>query len=735
MTSIDVDLSGQQVEKRLIRTDSDLDLNGPPPPGPPQPPLPERANSLLVHRVLTMLAALALFAPAIAISTSIIQLPLVGLSAVLGFAAIIIAVLVALLCRTEQALRRLDFLLLLLGLILISGWAASQLYFDPVYGTDEAAFVQYAAQLLQHGHNPYTMSMLPSLTQFQVPIQYATYLLNGTISSVFAYPSLAFLLAVPFVALTHGIQAVIIANVFFLAIEMVVLFIVLPRQIRALAPVIIVGLPILFGYTVGGVVDTLFVPFLLIVACRWTSTGENGVLGTAGIGRAVCLGLAASISQFPWFVIPFLVLGIWRLRGAEIGNRRAMTVAARFAGIVGGAFLFVNAPFILWNPGAWLRGVTTPLLQHAVPFGQGIVAASVFYRLGGGDLAYYSYAAAAIFVGLLVVYVLLFRHLWRVTFVLPSVVLFFSTRSLTEYVVSLIAVWVVSLAVPGRGPRLSGDLGQPDLDGAAHPNPLRYSDRPFLRLAAVLAVFVPSLTLLALAVTTPAPLTLKIVSVSTNGQFERVWQIKVAVTNRSDGAVEPRFTAHSTSQLTPFWDIRVGPSKLGAGRTESYTLVAPNVGSMPFITQPFVVQAVTPNPQSISSSSLFTPQRFNCYITPSYVDEAVPLGQTVTLQVQLRSPFGAQIQKPGVPIALGQVIYAQTALIPAEAQINGAPEGHTPVTALTGSNGVALFRVRDSSIQGDNPVYFQAYVNSEASFPYGYSEVVSIVWSPNSTGR
>ena len=80
--------------------------------------------------------------------------------------------------------------------------------------------------------------------------------------------------------------------------------------------------------------------------------------------------------------------------------------------------------------------------------------------------------------------------------------------------------------------------------------------------------------------------------------------------------------------------------------------------------------------------------------------------------------------------ALGQVIYAQKALIPAEAQINGAPEGQTPVTALTDASGVATFHVRDTAVQGNNPVYFQAYVNPTAGFPHGYSEVVSILWGP-----
>lgn len=484
--------------------------------------------------------------------------------------------------------------------------------------------------------------------------------------------------------------------------------------------------------------DMLFVPFLLIVAYRWTDIGRGGVLGTGGITRAICLGLAASISQFPWFVGPFIFLGLWQLRAPEVGTRRAAILTARFAALAGGTALFVNAPFIVWAPRAWLKGVATPLVQHAIPFGQGIVATSVFFHIGGGNLAYYSDAAVATLAGLLVIYFVWFQRLWRAAFVLPSIVLWFATRSLTEYFVTVIAVWTVSFVVPGSGPTPSGTrVATPRANARSYFGSKHHPDRLASRVAMsamVLAVFAPSVAFVTLALTTPPPLALRIDSVSTNGQFDRVWQIRVAVTNESGTTVEPHFTAHSTSQLTPFWDIRKGPLRLRSGQTASYTLVAPNVGSMPLITQPFLLQAVTARPATISSSSLYTPEYFDCYITPSYVNQPVPLGRTLILHVQLRSPYGAQLHERGVSVALGQIIYAQNALIPAEAQINGAPEGKTPVMSVTGADGVAVFRVRDANVQGGNPLYFQAYVAPRRGFPYGYSEIVSILWG-SSSGR
>jgi uncharacterized membrane protein len=676
------------------------------------------------HRILSMLAAIGLFGAAFATWSAIIQIPVAGIASVLGFGAILIAVLVAVVCRTEQALRRLDIIVLVLAVLLLAAWSASQLYFYPAYGTDEAAFEQYAAQLLLQGHDPYIHSMLPALAEFRVPIQYATYTLSGTVSSVFSYPALSFLLAVPAIELTHGVQAIIVANVLFLAIEMVLLFALLPRQYRALAALVVVGLPILFGYTVAGINDTLLAPFLIVVAYRWTDVGERGNLGAAGVANAICLGLAISIQQLAWFIVPFVVLGIWRLRRPTLGRRGAFLIVGRYLALAAGSFLLVNAPFIFWHPKAWLDGVLTPLTQHAIPYGQGLVDFTVFFRFGGGNLAAYSYASFAIFGALIVVYLLYFPSLWRATFILPCIVLFFPTRSLAEYFMTLIAVWTVSVANAGSGPRstVTGGLA---VHAFHHTTAARRR-----RWTASLGVgaFLPAAACLVTAVVTPAPLVLQIRSVVTNGQLQGVWQMAVQATNRSRATLAPHFAANYVGQMTSFWHVTAGPAKLRPGQTATYTLVAPNLGSMPGITEPFVLQAVTATPETISSTALYTPQFFDSYITPSYVDEVEPLGRTVSLQIELRSPYGAEIRRAGVRVALGELIYAQDALIPAEATINNAPEGQTPVLAVTDSDGLATFRVRDAYIQGGNPVYFQAYVDPSVGYPYGYSEIVSVLW-------
>ena len=83
-------------------------------------------------------------------------------------------------------------------------------------------------------------------------------------------------------------------NVFFLAIEMVLVFLFVPRPYRALSVVTVLGLAFLFDYTLGGDIVTFTVPFMLIVAYKWSDIGKGGRLDGRDKLRAVCLGLAAS---------------------------------------------------------------------------------------------------------------------------------------------------------------------------------------------------------------------------------------------------------------------------------------------------------------------------------------------------------------------------------------------------------------------------------------------------------
>ena len=221
-----------------------------------RPHTPRRRRSS-IDRVITTLSAVGLMGAAFATWSTAVQLPLTGLVAAVGFIVAMTIVALALTTGSARRLAQLDVAVLGMATLILAGWAMSTLYFQPGYGTDEAAFTQFAAHLMVHGHDPYGANLLSALTQFRVPIQYATYTLSGHVVSTYGYPSLPILFTALFLPITHGVQTAIVAEVVALLVGMTIMFFVLPKSWRALAPLTVVGLPLLFGYSVSGVTTIL----------------------------------------------------------------------------------------------------------------------------------------------------------------------------------------------------------------------------------------------------------------------------------------------------------------------------------------------------------------------------------------------------------------------------------------------------------------------------------------------
>ncbi len=569
-------------------------------------------DDVFVHQVLLALATLSLFGGGFNAWMSIVQLRTIGIGAVVLLGTTLLVLLVTVAATTARALVIADVATLLLGLLTIVLWSASHLYFNPGYGTDEAAFVQYGATMLMHGTDPYTHSMLPALTKFHVPIEYATYTLDGNISSQLAYPALPLYAVIPFIWLTHGVQSAIVANVFFLAVSTIIAFFLLPRVFRPLSVLVMIGLPILFGYTMSGMNDLLLIPFLLVVAHRWNEVGEGSAFRRRDALQAAALGCALSVKPLAWFIAPFLVLGIWQICSHRSGLRIGTRIAARYAATSLAVALLLNAPFIVWHFGAWWRGVLAPLRQHAVPYGQGLVDVSLFFHLGGGDTGAFTIAAAFLLVAAFAAQARFFPALGRAALVMPGFILFFPARSLAAYFMTLLPVWIVGLVTCRHGTSRS---------------PASVAERREERWSFVLAgALLGAGAFLGVAAATPAPLDLRIESVQTNGQLQGVWQIRVHVRNRTGRTISPHFATNTFGQVTTFWHVISGPAALDPSQTAEYVLDAPNLGSMPGITTPFLLQALTDHPATISSAPIYTPQRYSAYLIPDYVNRIVKLG-------------------------------------------------------------------------------------------------------------
>jgi uncharacterized membrane protein len=695
-----------------------------------------------LHRIVTFVSAVSLLGLAFNSWGAIVPLPAVGAVAMTSFLAVLVMLAVAVTTTSRRSLVRVDTAVLVVGLALLAATSIANLYGNPGYGTDEAAFEQYAATLLVHGHDPYGSDLLRALTLYRVPIQYATSTLGGGTVSTFGYPDVSILVAAAFTWLTGGVQSVIVADLVALGISVVVSFALLPRELRSLAVLAGVGVPILQGYAESGVNAILLVPPLMLAVARWSSIGRSGRLSGRGVLQAASLGVAVSIQQLAWFLLPFLVVSLWRNCRAGLDARRATRVTVAFVAIVLAVFVTLDLPFIVVNARLWFDGVIAPLVQHAIPYGQGLVDLSIFFRLGGGDLGAYSAGTVLVYLAALCAFATWYPRLRQAMLILPVVVLFFPTRSLAEYLMSLSSVWLVLLAtseelradatvvrVPGAAPSHERHSVPPPLSFPPSSRPSEPGHRRRLVLATISLCSAGALLLFIRALATRGPLEIRIRSVTTNGQLRSVWSLEVRVTNTSAIRLRPSFAPNAIGQATTFWNQIGGPSAIAPHATAVYRLAAANIGSMPSLTTPFELEAFTESPDTISSSTLFTPSAYSAYVTPPYVDRVLPLGGSVVLRVELRSPFGAVVHRGGVDIALGQIIYAQGAEIASEAVINGRDAGMSPVTARTSAAGVATFHVSDDSYQA-NPVYFQAWIQPAGGYPFGYSEIVSVVWVP-----
>jgi uncharacterized membrane protein len=546
---------------------------------------------LTPHRLLSLAATLGLLWPAFMAWKDIVSAPLSGIAAVVLTGAVLLLACLVAAAKTEAELERLDRWLLVLGLLVVVAWAAASLQLSSGYTTDEAAFVHRGADLLLHGHDPYGANLLPSLATFGVPPIYSTYTMGGGVVSTLGYPSLPVLVAAPFVALLGNGQAVAIAEVFVLLVATSAAFAALPRASRPLAVVLCVGLPALGGFAVAGLSAVLMLPALIVVAHRWAEVGEHARLSRRDRVGAVALGLVLSTNQLGWFLAPFLLVGMVQLRRPHLGAVGACKVASRYGGLAALTFAALNGPFIIWGASAWWRGVTAPLSQHALPYGQGLVGLTTYLRVGGGAVDAYSYAAAALYVALLVLYAARFMTLARACFLLPAVALFVSGRSLAEYwLVLVVPIVIGAVAVDSASLRAAAQITWP---------------RPLPAKLVLPGLFTPAAALLAVALLTRAPLSIRILSAGLDQQRATVVRLWAWVHNGSGTPLRPNFAINSSGQATPFWRIVAGPSVLAPRASARYLLAATDVDRSG--ARPFVLQAVTGSPRTISSSGLFSP--------------------------------------------------------------------------------------------------------------------------------
>lgn len=251
---------------------------------------------------------------------------------------------------------------------------------------DGAVMDRYAAEQTIRGHDPYIRAnIVLALARVNAPSTTTTPLQKGQFGGAKEYPSAAavqqvflnvlhgrprtipqefeskynypagsFLFILPFV--WAGIHDMRFLYALFSLLMGAYLWFRMPRTLRPLAPLLVLGNVPLVMLTSGGQPDPVYAFFLMVGYAEWASRRVS----------PLCMGLAVAIKQLAWFFVPFYLL----LMIKELGWREA----GRRGGIMAAVFLVFNLPFIVESPGSYVSSIAGPMADPMFPLGIGIIA-------------------------------------------------------------------------------------------------------------------------------------------------------------------------------------------------------------------------------------------------------------------------------------------------------------------------------------------------------------------------
>jgi len=336
----------------------------------------------------------------------------------------------------EIVLRFRHFPLVPFVLATLTGvYVVAEVSYQGAYRTDVLAFSQYAATLFaEHGLNPYLQDMSKSLLIFRVQSSDLTPLTSGAYATTmsFQYPSMQFLVFVPFVLLGLRDMRWVLT-----AFELAVLFTLYTRSPEAIRPMIILpmfaGTDLMINFTASSVTDMLWVLPLLFTAFNLKKPLTSGFF----------YGLACCFKQIPWLLAPFLLIYYLRVEGFRTLKERFVQVG-KFICIAAAVFIAPNLPFMVDAPGIWLHNVLNPISGDLVVLSQGPSNLAVVGLLPFGSI-FFTVLAVSVLLVLLVNFYVHFDKLRYIFCVFPGIILWFSYRSLTNYVIYWLPLMLASL--------------------------------------------------------------------------------------------------------------------------------------------------------------------------------------------------------------------------------------------------------------------------------------------------
>ncbi len=547
-----------------------------------------------LHRGMTVLATVSLFiGTRSAWTDAMTSDPVVAGIISVCYAGILVCGVLALTARGRRALTRVDAGVLALAVVLVICK-----YWLNHAGTDEGVLTARAAAEILRGHPIYGQPW-PGL--FGTPKVGITKTMSGSADYTYGYPPLAALLAAPVHAVVHSTAAATLVTTGALLAGSVALWALLPAPWRPAVTALCLGFGLLPGYAYAGYPAITALALLVPAVVRWPATGVGGRLGRRGVLRAVCLGAACAAQQLAWFLLPFLLIGIYAVRRGELGPRPALAVLARYTGTAALAWAAINVYFAAQDFHGWLHGLLLPLTQKAILHGQGVMGISYYFTPGSSRLDYYSYATILLLIGLLAATVLFIRRLGPALTVLPWLPFYMATRSQDGYFLMMTPLWLAAAAtVPTAA-----------LAGAWQPRLPRLNGRRG-KAALAAGLMAPSLLCVAIAAASPPPLRMSVTPRFTHRPHSGtaatrvITAATVTAVNTTDERLTPHFADRVGQGASNWWTVTSGPATLAPHASATF-VVRPQGGvhALPGGPNPrMYLIAVTGTPMTITTARI-----------------------------------------------------------------------------------------------------------------------------------
>lgn len=256
---------------------------------------------------------------------------LAGLATIVTVAGVILAAFIA------KNLKSYKFYAAVIACLIVTSFIAYLFILNPGsgwHGVDEMAFDYYASYLLIHGVNPYTASMQPIISRYNIS---TTLQLNGSPEYNYNYPAFGFIPLI-FMPLIGSYSPYTFTLVLILLTTFVSFFIYYKSNYNGYALIPITVL-IFITYIATSTVDQyLAVSVFLLIAYIQR---KNIFLSS------VFLGLAASTIQLAWFALPFFFVLTIRESGNKALYKSLLIVLLVFLAING--YFIINAPHQYFN--------------------------------------------------------------------------------------------------------------------------------------------------------------------------------------------------------------------------------------------------------------------------------------------------------------------------------------------------------------------------------------------------